>query len=120
MEGPYMDIMEELANAADSHLISKQVYVLFHRETLEAEQAVVDLEMRCAQAAEKICKKKSYITEFNAVNGNVAANAVTYLNEMVRVEDEQEANLKRMLLVAQRAACQARRYMAKVYNQMVE
>ncbi|PWA44198.1 ulp1 protease family, C-terminal catalytic domain-containing protein [Artemisia annua] len=50
------------------------------RETLEAEEAVVDLEMRCAHAAEKIRKKKSYIAEFNAINGNVAANTVTYLN----------------------------------------
>ena len=115
-----MDIMEELANAADSHLISKQVYVLFHRVTLEAEQAVVDIEMRCAHAAEKIRKKKAYIAEFNAVNDNVAANAVTYLNEMVRVEEEQEVHLKTMLLVAQRAARQARRYMAKVYNEMAE
>lgn len=117
MEGPSM-LIEELENAADSHLISKQLYVLFHRETMEAEQAVVDLEMRCAHAAEKIRKKKAYIVEFEAVNGIEAANAVTYLKEMVGVEEEQEALLKTMLVNAQRAALQRRRYMAKVYNQI--
>lgn len=115
MEGASM-LLEELANAADSHLISKQLYVLFHRETMEAEQVVVDLEMRCAHAAEKIRKKKGYITAFESVGGIEAANAVRYLKEMVGVEEEQEAHLKAMLLTAQRAALHRRRYMAKFNN----
>lgn len=116
MDGPSM-LLEELANAADSFSIRKQMYVLFHRETLEAEQGVVDLEMRCAHAAEKIRKKKAYATELDQVAGIEAANAARYLREMVAVEEEQEARLKTMLLAAQRAARQSRRYFENFGNQ---
>lgn len=112
MDGPSI-LLEELANAADSHLIRKQLFVLFHRETLEAEQAVVELERNLAHATEKIRKKQGYISEFEGVGGTEAANAVTYLKEMVFSEEEQVDRLHIMLVAAQRAARQSRRYMAK-------